>query len=187
MNYWKLLGSTVILMTALCVGIHFYAKWDIQRFEESLGEPYTPASQKIEPTANFAKKQVLPETTQPPETEMEAAFEKQQQTESQITDTAGEEASLAEFLNELGDAELAALLENPDTADADFLQEPSDNPSEMGSSLIVSEGLDATQASDWVEIEIEGDLRLGDIIDLTGLGDGDNVIIIDGTRGTRVE
>ena len=55
MNYWKLLGSTVILMTALCVGIYFYVKWDIQRFEESLGEPYTPASQKIEPTANFAK------------------------------------------------------------------------------------------------------------------------------------
>ena len=182
MSYWKLLGSTAILMTALCVGIHFYAKWDIQRFEESLGEPYTPGPQKIEPTANLAK-QVLPEI------EMEAAFEKQQETEPQMTDTV-EEASLNEFFNELADAELDAHLETPDTIEAeidalaDLLQEPSDNPSAEDSSLMVIEGLDTTQTSEWIEL---GDRRLSDVIDLKGLGDGDNVIIIDGTRNRVVD
>lgn len=183
MSYWKLLGSTAILMTALCVGIHFYAKWDIQRFEESLGEPYTPAPQKIVPTANLAK-QVLPET------EMEAAFEKQQETEPQMTDTAEEEALLDEFFNELADAELDAHLEPPDTIEAesdalaDLLREPSDNPSAEDSSLMVIEGLDTTQTSGWIEL---GDRRLSDVIDLKGLGDGDNVIIIDSNgTGNRV-
>ena len=76
MNYWKLLGSTAILMTALCVGIYFFAKWDIQRFKESLGEPYTPAPQKIEPTVNFAKQ--VPPGTIKTETEAEPEFARQQ-------------------------------------------------------------------------------------------------------------
>ena len=166
MSYWKLLGSTAILMTALCVGIHFYAKWDIQRFAESLGEPDTPASQKIEPTVNFAK-QVLPETD-----------EKQQETDPQMTDTTGEEASLDESFNEPADAELAARLENLNTTDAesdalaDLLREPSNNPSAEDSSLMVIEGLDTTQTSEWIEL---GDLRLDDVINL--IGDGDAVII----------
>ena len=183
MNYWKLLGTTAILMTALCVGIYFYAKWDVQRFKESLGEPYTPASEKIEPTVNFAK-QVPPGTTKIPETEAEPEFARQQETESEIADTAGEDASLdesSEFLDGLGDEELAALLENPDTTDTetetfeDFLQEQIANSWGKDSSLIVIEELDATQASDW--IEIEGDFRSGDIIDIKGLGEGEYVII----------
>ena len=192
MNYWKLLGSTFILMTALCVGVYFYAKWDVQRFKESLGEPYTPAPQKIEPTVNLTK-QALPETPMIPETETGSDFERQQETEPERTDTAGEDASLdefSEFLDGLGDEALAALLENGDTTDTetevstDFLQEQLDNSLEQGSGVIMIDGLDTTQASDW--IEIEGDLRLGDIIDLKGLGDGDNVIIIDGT-GALIE
>ena len=180
MNYWKLLGSTAILMTALCVGIHFYAKWDVQRFAESLGEPYTPAPQKIAPTVNFTK-QALRETPTLSETETGSDLERQQETEPEITDTAGEDASLEEFLDGLGDEEFAALLENPDTTDteteafADLLQEQIANSLGKDSSLIVIDGLDATQTSDW--IEIKGDLRPGDIIDLTGLGEGDYVII----------
>ena len=187
MNYWKLLGRTAILMTALCVGIYFYAKWDVQRFKESVGEPYTPAPQKTAPTVNFTK-QALPETPTISETETGSDLERQQEVEPEITDTAGGDASLDEFselLDGLGDAELAALLGNADTTDteteafADFLQEQLANSLEKGSGLIVIDGLDATQASDWIEIEI-GDLRSGDIIDLKGLGDG-NYVIIDKT------
>ncbi len=183
-NYWKLLGTTAVLMTALCVGIYFYAKWDVQRFAESLGEPYTPARQKIEPTMNLTK-QALPETPTISETETGSDLERQQEAEPEITDAAGEDASLdefSEFLDGLGDEELAALLGNPDTTDTeteastDFLQEQLANSLEKGSGLIVIDELDATQASDWIEIEI-GDLRSGDIIDLKGLGDGDYVII----------
>ena len=96
MSYWKLLGSTAILMTALCVGIYFYAKWDVQRFRESLGEPYTPAPQKIVPTVNFTK-QALPETPTISETETGSDLERQQETEPEITDTAREDVSLEEF------------------------------------------------------------------------------------------
>lgn len=179
MNYWKLLGTTAILMTAFCVGIYLYARWDVQRFAESLGAPPIPASQK-----NFAKQTpsgttVIPETGEGPE------FVKQQEAEPQITDEETEEASLDEFLDfldELADEELAALFENPDITDtesdtfADFLEEPSDNFSETDSSLIVIESLDATQTSEWIEL---GDLRPGDIINLEDFGD--NVIIIDKT------
>ena len=171
MNYWKLLGTTAILMTALCVGIHFYAKWDLKRFEESLGERYIPASEKIELTVNLAKQGI-------PENEMEAAFEKQQETEPQMTDTTEEDALLDEFFNELADADL----ENPGTTDAegdalaDFLQELPTNSSAEDSSLITIEWLDTTQTSEWIEL---GDRRLEDIIDLKGLGDGGNVIITD--------
>lgn len=183
MNYWKLLGTTAILMTALCVGIHFYAKWDLKRFEESLGERYTPASQKIEPTVNLAKQGI-------PENEMEAAFEKQQETELQMTDTTEEDALLDEFFNELANADLNAHLENPETTDAesdtlaDFLQELSDNPSAEDSSLIAIEELDTTQTSGWIELEL-GDRRLEDITDLKGLGDGSSVIITD-TNGNII-
>ena len=191
MNYWKLLGSTAILMTTLCVGIYFYAKWDVQRFAESLGEPYTPTSQKIEPTVNFTK-QALPKTPTISETETGADLERQQEVEPEITDTAGKDASLnefSEFLNGLGDEELAALLGNPDTTDteteafADFLQEQLANSLEKGSGLIVIDELDVTQASDWIEIE-RGDLRSGDIIDIKGLGAG-NYVIIDKTGVIR--
>ena len=188
MNYWKLLGPTAVLMTALCVGIYFYAKWDVQRFAESLGEPYTPASQKIEPTVNFAK-QVPPGTPTISETETGYDLEKQQETEPKITDTARKDASLdefSEFLDGLGDEELAALLGNPDTTDtetfADFLQEQIGNSWAKDSSLIVIDELDATQSSDWIEIFNKGDLRSGDIIDIKvkGLGDS-NYVIIDKT------
>lgn len=191
MNYWKLLGRTAILMTALCVGIYFYAKWDVQRFKESLGEPYTPAPQKIEPTVNFTK-QALPETPTISETETESDLDRQQEVEPEITDTAGGDTSLDEFselLDGLGDAELAALLGNADTTDteteafADFLQEQLANSLEKGSGLIVIDELDATQTSGWIEL----DRRLSDVIDLKGLSNGDNVIIIDGTTGALIE
>ena len=188
MNYWKLFGSTAILMTMLCVGIYFYAKWDVQRFKESLGEPYTPTSQKSAPTVNFTK-QALPEIPKIPETEAGSDFESQQEVEPEITDTAGEDASLdefSEFLDGLGDEELAALLENPDTTETetealvDFLQEQIANSSGKDSSLITIEGLDATQTSDWIEIEgniIEIEGNIIDLKDIKGLGEGGYVII----------
>ena len=185
MNYWKLLGTTAILMTALCVGIYFYAKWDVQRFAESLGEPYTPAPQKIAPTVNLTK-QALPETPTISETETGSDLERQQETEPEITDTAGKDVSLDEvskFLDGLGDEELTALLENSGTTDtetetfADFLQEQIGNSWAKDSSLIVIDELDTTQSSDWIEIFNKGDLRSGDIIDIKGLGEGDYIII----------
>ena len=188
MNYWKLLGRTAILMTVLCVGIYFYAKWDVQRFKESLGEPYTPAPQKIEPTANFTK-QVLPETPTISETETGSDLERQQEVEPEITDTAVKNASLdefLEFLDRLGDEELATLLGKADTTDtetealADFLQRQLDNSLEKDSGFIVIDELDTTQTSGWIEL---GDRRLSDVIDIKGLGNGDNVILIDGTTG----
>lgn len=137
---------------------------------------------------NFTK-QALPETPTISETETGSDFERQQEVEPEITDTAGKDASLDEFtdfLDGLGDEELAALLENRDTTDteteasADFLQGQTPNFRENGSGLIVIEELDATQASDWIEIEgntIEIEGNIIDLKDIKGLGDGGYVII----------
>ena len=122
-------------------------------------------------------------------TDEELGFVKQKETENQGTDIDGEEASLdgaRESFDELGNKRLDARLKNSDITDAaddafaDFLQEQIANSSGKDSSLIVIDELDATQTSDW--IEIEGDLRPGDIIDIKGLGEGD-YIIIDKTGG----
>ena len=190
MNYWKLLGRTAILTLMFCVGIFLYAKWDLKRFEESLGKPLTPISEKTESTENLGEQTTFGKTVTF-KTDEELGFVKQQETEPQITNIDGEEASLdadLESFDKLGNKRLDARLENSDIADdafADFLQEQTANSWEKDSSLITIEGLDATQTSDWIEIEI-GDLRSGDIIDLKGLGDGDNVIIIDG-NGALIE
>ena len=156
-----------------------------------LANPIHLLHKKIAPTANFTK-QALPETPTIPETEAGSDLERQQEVEPEITDTAGKDASLdefSEFLDGLGDEELASLLENRDTTDtetealADFLQEQLDNSLEKDSGFIVIDELDTTQTSGWIEL---GDRRLSDVIDIKGLGNGDNVIIIDGT-GTLIE
>ena len=187
MNYWKLFGSTAILMTILCVGIYFYAKWDVQRFAESLGEPYTPVPQTIAPTVKITK-QALRETPTIPETETGSDLERQQKVEPERT--AREAASLdefSEFLDGLGDEELTALLKNPNIMDTeteafeDFLQAQFANSSEKDSSFIAIDELDTTQISDWIEIEGQATKTIeieGYTINLEDLGD--NVIIIDG-------
>ena len=186
-NYWKLLGSTAILMTTFCVGIFLYAKWDLKRFEESLGEPPPPISQKMESTENLSK-QTTSQTPVTFKTDEELGFVKQQETEPEITDIDGEEASRdasLESFDALEDEQPDARLENPDITDAaddafaDFLREQIANSSGKDASLITIEGLDATQTSGW--IEIEGDLSSGDIIeieiDTEGLSEGDYIII----------
>ena len=181
MNYWKLLGSTAVLTLMFCVGIFLYARWDLKRFEESLGAPPPPISGKTESTEDLGEQTTFgkPVTFK---TDEELGFVKRQETEPHITDTAEEEASVNESLDELEDEGFDARRQNSDITDAaenafaDFLQEQIANSSEKGSiSSIVIEGLDATQASDW--IEIDGDLRVGDIIDIKGLGKGDHIII----------
>ena len=187
MNYWKLLSSTAILMTAFCVGIFFYARWDLKRFEESLGEPPPPISQKMESTENLSEQTTFgtPVTFK---TDEELGFVKQQETEPEITDIDGEEASRdasLESFDALEDEQPDARLENADITDAaddafaDFLREQITNSSGKDASLITIEGLDATQTSGW--IEIEGDLSSGDIIDIDidteGLSEGDYIII----------
>ena len=176
MNYSQLLGRTAILMTALCVGIYFYAKWDLQRFEESLGEPPAPISEKMEPTENLEEqttfgKTVTFETTEAP------LFVKQEEAESQITNEETEEVSPDEFfdfLDGLGDEAFAARFESPDATVAvdetfvDVLQEQLDNSWKISS----IEGLDSTV--EW--IEIDGNVLSGDIINLEDLGD---YVIID--------
>lgn len=186
MNYWKLLSRTAILTIMFCVVIFLYAKWDLKRFEESLGEPPPPISEKMESTENLSEQTTFGKTVTF-KTDAELGFVKQQETEAQITDIDGEEASrdagLASF-DEL-DQRRDARLENSDITDAandafaDFLQEQTSNTSGKDSSLIVIEELDATQTSGW--IEIEGDLGSGDIIeieiDTEGLSEGDYIII----------
>ncbi|MCG9133806.1 hypothetical protein J5I95_19225 [Candidatus Poribacteria bacterium] len=181
MSYWQLLGRTAILITALCVGIYFYAKWDVQRFEESLGEPYTPVSQTIEPTENLDEqttfgKTVIFETTETP------MFVKQEEAEPHTTIEEIEESLPNEFsdsLDELGDEEFTALFENPDTTETvddtvvDLLEEQLDN-----SWKISIEGLDAAEAGEWIEIN-------GTTINLEDLGD--NVIFIDATDGRSIK
>lgn len=185
MNYWKLLGSTAVLTLMFCVGIFLYARWDLKRFEESLGEPPPPISEKMEATQN-RNEQTTFGTPVTFKTDDELGFVKQQETEPEITDIDGEEVSLDAFLesfDEFGDERLDARLENSDITDAaddalaDFLREQIPNSLGKDSSLITIEvdGLDATQTSGW--IEIEGDLGVGDIIDLKGLGEGDYIII----------
>ncbi len=185
MNYWKLLGSTAILTILFCVGIFLYARWDLKRFEESLGEPPPPISEKTESTQNPNEQTTFGKTVTF-KTDEELGFVKQQETEPQITDIDGEEASLdadREFFDKLGDARLDARLENADITDAtddalaDFLQEQIANSLGKDSSFIVIEELDATQTSDWIEIFNEGDLHSGDIIDIKGLGEGGYIII----------
>ena len=181
MNYWKLLGSTAILMTVFCVGIFLYARWDLKRFEESLGEPPPPISEKTESTQNPNEQTTFGKTVIF-KTDEELGFVRQQETEPQITDRDGEEASLdagLESFDELGDENLDARLENFDITDAaddafaDFLQEQTPNSWEKGSSLITIEGLDATQTSGWIEIDGNGI----NLEDLKGLGEGGYVII----------
>ena len=191
MNYWKPLSSTAILTIMFCVGIFLYAKWDLKRFEESLGEPPPPLSQKMESTENLSEQTTFGKTVTF-KTDTELGFVKQQETEAQITDIDGgeasREASLASF-DEL-DERRDARLENPDITDAaddalaNFLQEQNAHSSGKDSSPITIDidGLDATQTSGW--IEIEGDLRVSDIIDIKGLGEGD-YIIIDKTGAIR--
>ena len=175
MNYSQLLGRAAILMSALCVGIYFYAKWDLQRFEESLGEPPAPISEKMEPTENFDEqttfgKTVTFETTEAP------LFVKQEAAEPQIINKEIAEASpdeFSDFLDALGDDEFAARPENSDTTAAvddafvDALQEQLDN-----SWKISIDGVDAT--GEW--IEVDGARLSGDIINLGDLGD---TVIID--------
>lgn len=187
MNYWKLLSRTAILTIMFCVVIFLYAKWDLKRFEESLGEPPPPISEKMESTENLSEQTTFGKTVTF-KTDAELGFVKQQETEAQITDIDNEEASrdagLASF-DELGNERRDAGLENSDITDAaddafaDFLQEQSAHSSGKDSSLIVIEELDATQTSGW--IEIEGDLGSGDIIeieiDTEGLSEGDYIII----------
>ena len=188
MNYWKLLSRTAILTIMFCVVIFLYAKWDLKRFEESLGEPPPPISEKMESTENLSEQTTFGKTVTF-KTDAELGFVKQQETEAQITDIDGEEASrdagLASF-DEL-DQRRDARLENSDITDAandafaDFLQEQSAHSSGKDSSPITIDidGLDATQTSGW--IEIEGDLGSGDIIeieiDTEGLSEGDYIII----------
>ena len=177
MNYSQLLGRTAILMIALCVGIYFYAKWDLQRFEKSLGEPPAPISEKMEPTENLDAqttfgKTVIFETTEAP------LFVKQEAAEPQIINEETVEASpdeFSDFLDALEDEAFAALPENSDATAAvddtfvDVLQEQLGDSWKISS--IAIEGLDAT--GEW--IEIEGARLSGDIINLDDLGD--NVII----------
>jgi hypothetical protein len=176
MSYWKLLGSTAILMIALCVGIHFYAKWDLKRFEESLGEPPAPISEKMEPTENLEEQTTFGKTGTFETTEV-PMFVKQEEAEPQITNEATEEVSpdeFSDFLDLLGDEAFAALSEKPDVTAAvddtfvDVLQEQSDNSWKISS----IEGLDSTVG--W--IEIDGN-RLSGIINLEDLGIGDTGII----------
>ncbi len=185
MNYWKLLGSTAVLTLMFCVGIFLYARWDLKRFEESLGEPPPPISEKMESTQN-RNEQTTFGTPVTFKTDDELGFVKQQETDPQITDIDDEEVSLDAFLesfDEFGDERLDARRENSDITDAaddaltDFLREQIPNSLGKDSGLITIEveGLDATQTSGW--IEIEGDLGVGDIIDLKGLGEGDYIII----------
>ena len=185
MNYSQLLGRTAILMTALCVGIYFYAKWDIQRFEKSLGEPPAPISEKMEPTENLEAqttfgKTVTFETTEAP------LFVKQEAAEPQIINKETEEASpdeFSDFLDALEDEAFAARPENSDTTATvddtlvDVLQE------QLGDSWKISsiEGLDAI--GEW--IEIDGTRLSGDIINLEDLGN--NVITIDITDGRSIK
>ena len=184
-NYWKLLGSTAVLTIMFCVGIFLYAKWDLKRFEESLGAPPPPISEKTESTENPNEQTTFGKTVTF-KTDEELGFVKRQETESQITDTDGEEASLdanLEAFDELGNDKFDARLQNSDITDtaedafANFLQEQIANSSGKGSGLIRIEELDATQTSGWIEIFNEGDLRSGDIIDIKGLGEGDYIII----------
>ena len=181
MNYWKLLGSTAILTLMFCVGIFLYARWDLKRFEESLGEPPLPISQKMESTQNRNEQTTFGKTVTF-KTDEELGFVKQQEPEPQITDIDGEEASRDASLESF-DALEDVRLDNSDITDAtddalaDFLREQIPNSWGKDSSLITIEveGLDATQTSGW--IEIEGDLGLGDIIDIKGLGEGDYIIM----------
>ena len=184
MNYWKLLGSTAILMIMLCVGIFLYARWDLKRFEESLGEPPPPISQKMESTQN-RNEQTTFGTPVTFKTDEELGFVKQQETESQITGIDGEEAALdagLESFDQLGDESLDARLENFDITDtvddalADFLQEQPPNFWGKDSSFIT---LDATQISDLKEgnIWIEGNIMEIDLEDIKGRGEGGYVII----------
>ena len=182
MNYWKLLGSTAVLMTALCVGVFLYARWDVQRFAESLGELPTSTPQKTQSTQNHNEQTTFgkPVTFK---TDEELGLVKQQETESQITDIDGEEASLDAdpgSFDGLGDESLDARLENRDLTDtagdalADFLQEQLANSRGKDSNGIVIEGLDATQASDWIEIDgqtVETIEIEGYTINLEDLGD----------------
>ena len=105
---WKFVVRVAVVILAFCVGVFLYARWDVQRFTESLGEPPPP----VVPSQREAVTEKVPEQVSPtPALEITSVSgDLQTHEENSIPLTLDIETTDPEA-KELSDAELDALLE----------------------------------------------------------------------------
>ncbi len=155
---WKHFVIAAFLTIALCSGILLYNRWDVQRFEKSLGEAGPHAVQNGEAIEKSAK-QTSPRITTLPKVTKELETSKKQETEHEVNDKESEgtqDASFEDFLgflDELDDEEFAALLASLDLTDAekeafaDILQKQSGNTPKVHPSLMIIEMIESGVAT----------------------------------------
>lgn len=114
---WKFTVGAAVVIVGLCVGIFLYARWDVQRFTESLGEPPVPSEREAlteKPTGQVSSA---------PVSEITSVSENLQQQETDLVEsTLGtgttdsgqlvlDDETTDPDAQELSDAELDALLD----------------------------------------------------------------------------
>ena len=105
---WKFVVRVAVVILAFCVGIFLYARWDVQRFTESLGEPPAPV---VPSHREVVTEKVQEEVFPTPVHETTSASEDlPEQAENSVPLVLDAEITDLET-QELSDAELDALLE----------------------------------------------------------------------------
>ena len=136
---WKFTGGAAVVIVAFCVGIFFYARWDVQRFTESLGEPPVVPSQREVLTEKKPE-----QGTPTPALEVTSAPENLQQQEAASVQLVLDAETTNSETQELSDAELDALLEMFEQQALSTLREAVDTEDEE---------LDNTELVDAIEEE----------------------------------
>lgn len=102
---WKFTVGAAVVIVGLCVGIFLYARWDIQRFTESLSEPPVPSNREV--LTEKSAERVSPA----PVSEITSLSENPQQQEADLEQPTLDAEMTDPDAQELSDAELNALLE----------------------------------------------------------------------------
>ena len=114
---WKFTVGAAVVIVALCVGIFLYARWDVQRFTESLGEPPVPSKREAptEKSAGQVSPTPVSETTSVSENpQQQEADSAQPMLDAETTDSVQlvlDAETTDPNAQELSEAELDALLE----------------------------------------------------------------------------
>ncbi len=154
---WKYFAVAATLTIMICVGVFLYNRWDIHRFNESLGKDSTQVLYKQESTEEVAEQTVSEMTFREGANTLETS--KQQKPELKTADKGVEDTKDASFedflgfLDELDDEELAALLASLDLTDAEkgafgeILQQQSENTAKADPSSMVVEMIESGVAT----------------------------------------
>lgn len=108
---WKFIASAAVVIVAACVGIFFYARWDVQRFRESLGEPPIVPREK-EVVTETVQEQTPSAVTFDTTSASENLEKPEENSGQQVLDTEPTDPETQDpETQELSEAELDALLE----------------------------------------------------------------------------